>query len=323
MHLDRRLLDWGVFFILLGALPLAVRADLIPGDALAGAWRFWPLVLVGIGVGLLLRRTPAEFAGGLIVAATFGLICGGLLAAGPGRIAGCSGGTVTSYDTSQGTLAGPGRFELHQGCGDMTVDTASGDTWLVRTGNSAGAHATVDGDASGVTVHPSAGPAEWFGPVGGRDDWRLTVPTGQPVDLAVEVNAGSARLNLAGAQVRSSSLTVNAGEARLDLGGAASLGSFSTTVNAGEARVTLPAAADGSGSVTVNAGSLRLCAPSGLGLAIASTETLGGANYEAAGLVRNGTEWQTPGYAGATHRVRLSVTVNLGGVTLNPTGGCQ
>ncbi|MGZ6339029.1 MAG: LiaF transmembrane domain-containing protein [Candidatus Limnocylindrales bacterium] len=323
MNLDRRFLNWGIFLILLGALPLAVQQGVISRDVLSGSWRFWPLVLVGIGVGLLLRRTPFDFAGGLIVAATFGLIFGGLLAVGPGHIVGCTG-TVTSFDTSQGSLSGPGHFELHQGCGDMTVDTAAGNGWTMKTGNSEGRHAQVDTAADGVTVHASGGTDGWFGVASGRDDWRLTVPTGQPIDLGLEVNAGTARLDLANTQLTSASLTVNAGEARLDLGSAASVGSVSATVNAGSAFLTLPAETDSAGSLTVNAGGLSICAPVGLGLDIVSSQSLGGTNFGSAGLVRGSDDsWQSPDYASAAHHARLTITVNIGGVTLNPSGGCK
>src|SRR4029079_17884090 len=55
MHLDRRLLGWGIFFVLLGAIPLAVRAGLLD-RALVGQWPLlWPVLLIGWGLGLLLR----------------------------------------------------------------------------------------------------------------------------------------------------------------------------------------------------------------------------------------------------------------------------
>jgi hypothetical protein len=89
MHVDRRLLNWGLFFILLGAIPIAVQQGLIPESAVARAWTLWPLLLVAAGIGLLLRRTRLEFVGGLISAATLGVIGGGLLASGGIPFASC------------------------------------------------------------------------------------------------------------------------------------------------------------------------------------------------------------------------------------------
>src|SRR6187551_2086577 len=82
MHIRRGALDWGVFLILAGAVPLAVRAGYLTNEQVGRLWSLWPLILVGIGLGLILRRTSFDFVGGLLIAGTFGLMVGGLLSAG-------------------------------------------------------------------------------------------------------------------------------------------------------------------------------------------------------------------------------------------------
>ena len=47
MRVNRGLLGWGVFFIVLGAVPLAVRSGLLSEASLANAWQLWPLLLIG------------------------------------------------------------------------------------------------------------------------------------------------------------------------------------------------------------------------------------------------------------------------------------
>lgn len=64
--LDRRLLGWGLFFILVGAIPLATRAGLIDPELVSRWPSLWPLLLVAWGLGLLLRRTPVEWIGGAL-----------------------------------------------------------------------------------------------------------------------------------------------------------------------------------------------------------------------------------------------------------------
>ena len=78
MHIRRGFLGWGVFLILAGAVPLAVRSGYLSEDQVGRLWTLWPLILVGIGVGLILSRTRFDFLGGIIVAATFGLMVGRL-----------------------------------------------------------------------------------------------------------------------------------------------------------------------------------------------------------------------------------------------------
>ena len=57
MRVNRGLLGWGVFFIVLGAVPLAVQAGVVSEARVREAWQLWPLILVGIGLGLVLERT--------------------------------------------------------------------------------------------------------------------------------------------------------------------------------------------------------------------------------------------------------------------------
>ncbi len=88
VRIHRSFLGWGIFFILVGAVPLAFQAGWLTSEQVASAWTLWPLILVGIGLGLVLRRTPLEGLGGLIVAGVFGIIIGGLLRRGHRRLLG-------------------------------------------------------------------------------------------------------------------------------------------------------------------------------------------------------------------------------------------
>ncbi len=86
MSVDRRLLNWGVFLVLVGGVPLAVAQGWIPSETVANAWELWPLILIGAGIGLILSRTPLRALGGIIVAGTFGVILGAMLAVGFGGL---------------------------------------------------------------------------------------------------------------------------------------------------------------------------------------------------------------------------------------------
>src|SRR3972149_1043416 len=82
MRINQGFLGWGVFLILVGAIPLAVNAGYLAADQVGDWWRNWPLILVGIGIGIILSRTVVSWLGGLGVAATFGLMVGSLVASG-------------------------------------------------------------------------------------------------------------------------------------------------------------------------------------------------------------------------------------------------
>jgi hypothetical protein len=98
MRVARGRLNWGIFLIVLGAVPLAYHQGIIPASSLGDAWRLWPLIIVGIGLAFVLSRTPAYFLGGTVVAICLGLVFGSALAIGPN--VGCGGDGQSSRSIS-------------------------------------------------------------------------------------------------------------------------------------------------------------------------------------------------------------------------------
>jgi len=100
VNANRSRLNWGVFLIVLGAIPLAVEVGLIDRTVTGQVVGLWPIVLIALGIGIMLRFGPAHFAGGLLVAATFGLIGGALIAGGSPGLSGTCVGSVKPSDPS-------------------------------------------------------------------------------------------------------------------------------------------------------------------------------------------------------------------------------
>jgi len=323
MRLDPRFLNWGVFFILLGAIPLAVNQGWVNVDTLGGWWRFWPLILIGIGVGLLLRRTPFHFLGGLVVATSFGLMFGSLLAGGvvgefPAGFGCGSGRSGTPFPAQSGSLGSSASVGIEMSCGDVTVSPAPGSGWTISGTAPSGNPPRVDADAGRLSIRSAD--RNWFAENPG-ETWTVGLPTDPNLSLSTTLNAGTARLILAGLHVDGTSMTTNAGKATLDMTGA-TLRSFSLTLNAGSSGIILPSSSL-SGSATVNAGSLTLCAPPGSGLRIQSSSFLASNNFGQRGLLQSGSTWTSPGYASAAVQFDLSLTANAGSIELDPAGGCQ
>src|SRR3990170_7039277 len=125
MSINRSLLNWGVFLMALGGVPLAVQQGWASSGIVGDLWRLWPLILVGIGLGLILRWTPIAWLGGALVAGTFGLIFGALLAGGVSGISGACVGigsgeteTTTESGATSGTAFG---LALDLSCGELAV----------------------------------------------------------------------------------------------------------------------------------------------------------------------------------------------------------
>ncbi len=184
MSIDRRLANLGIFLLILGAIPLAVSQGWVALDVVSRAWELWPLILIGVGIGLILRRTRLHFAGGFLVAATFGVMFGALLAGGLNLGAlGCGSGPAATDPATldqQGTFGGgTATVELNATCASLSVAPTAGSAWGVTVNGPGNGQPTLDQvvESPGRSV---AGPE--------RDD-----PLRQRSPLALDGHAGERR----------------------------------------------------------------------------------------------------------------------------------
>jgi len=149
----------------------------------------------------------------------------------------------------------------------------------------------------------------------------VTLPRGVALDLNVDTNAGSGRLDLTGTNLTDFDAEMNAGSLAIDLSGAAAA-DLDVSANAGSVSITVDASSSVSGSLEVNAGSIELCAAEGAAYSITvETENITFShNLEESNLTRNGETWSS-GSGAAT--ITLTVQGNAASFTLNPEGGCS
>ena len=324
MRIDRRFLGWGVFFFLLGAIPLAVQADVLDPAVVARAWQLWPVLIIAGGISLLLRRTSFDWVGGLIVAATLGLMLGGLLAVGAdiGRFgSACGSGSGTAFAGQQGSQSN-GSVTIEFTCGDITIGTAPGGGWALTGTSSDGQPPRIDAAGSRLAIRSRDTNVGFFG-FGNRQGWALTLPQDPLLDVNVQVNAGSGRLGFGGAHLGTLDIHGNAGSTTVDVSAVAAIQRLDLQMNAGSARISLPAASL-TGSLEVNAGSIAFCVPDGTGLRVTAGDNITGSNnFADQGLTKTGSTWESPNYASATNRINLTTSANAGSITLNPKDGCR
>ncbi len=328
MSVDRRLVNLAVFLIILGAIPLAVGQGWLARTSISQAWELWPLILIGIGLGLILRRTPLHFAGGLLVAATFGTILGSLLAVGIDFASFDCGNTTAAGDPTildeQGSFeSGTSDVVLHASCANLVISPAAGASWGVIVRGAADARPMLDQAPDRLEVRsPDRTVAFPFD--GGRHSaWNVTLGAGIPYALDLNLNAGEATVDLSGLRVDTLTAQGNAvGTSRLLLHDAR-VGRLDVQINAGDLKIALPAAADLTGQIEANAASIALCADPGTGLRLRSTSVITGNNFASAGLVQSGTTWESPGIGSAAHVVDLALEGAAASVTLNPSEGCR
>lgn len=317
MRIRSGLLFWGLFLMLLGGLPLLVRAGALDPNAFADAWRLWPLLLVAFGLAMIFGRSRAGILATVLAAVALGVAGGGLLASGTswiGNVGGCGAlgsGTGQPFE-DDGTFAQPITATFELDCGSIDLSVAPGDTWRVRA----------DYQGEPPTLELSDQEIGLRSPDGlgvRRQAWTVTLPADHVRSIEVSANAGSSTVRLAGAELTEFKLDLNAGDGRVDATGAR-IERLDISTNAGRARVVLDD--DATGSLSANAGSLELCAPTDSTLRLRVEEQLTFAhNLDDRGLAQSGDVWTREGAVGAPV-IDLSIEGNAANFSLDPEGGC-
>jgi LiaF transmembrane domain len=315
MRIRRGLLFWGLFLILLGAIPLLARAGVIPEDTFADIWRWWPLLLIGLGIALLLGRSQAGLIGTAIVAIVLGVLGGSALASNNtwiGNITDCAGagGQTTPFD-GNGSLRDGASATIELDCGSLDLSAVPGAAWQVHA-DYRGAEPRADDGAGNLSVRtpPNSGAH--------RQDWTISLGTDALRDLDLKINAASSSVVLAGSDLSSLEADMNAGDMLLD-GSGATISRIDASVNAGRLRVTLEGPS--SGDLSMNAGAIELCVPADAQLQLEVKDQLTFAtNLASRGMVKDGDTWTKSGTGGL---IDLSVEGNAASFTLDPEGGCK
>lgn len=321
MHIDRRLVGFGLFLITVGVVMIAVRQGLISDDDARRTWTLWPLILVGVGLSIVLAGRPGAVIGGLVLALTFGTILGGVAATGvfPG-VGVCSGNgdRGTAFPDGGGALTGTADVTIAQDCGDLTIGTVAGSTWNV-TGKSTDGRGPRIGESSDTlrVTTPDGGPFD----LGGSSHWNVVLPRDPSLNLQVTVNGGQSDVALAGATVNRLKIEANAGSINLDLRDVEAFGDATIEINFGSAAIRLPNRSM-TATLSVNAGSAAICLPAGAGLRVKLDSAAASNDFSSHGLVEQDGTWQTPGYAEATVRIDVRADVNAGSVALDPARQC-
>jgi len=321
MHIDRRLVAFGLFLITVGAVMIAVRQGTLSADDARKAWALWPLILVGVGLSIVLAGRPGAGLGGLVLALTFGAMLGGLAATGTfpgGGFCGSGRDHGPSFPAGGGDFTTSARVTIAQDCGDLTIGTVAGSTWNVSGESTNGRPPLIDRGSNSLHVKtPDDAPFD----LGGTSQWSVVLPRDAAIDLAVTVNGGQSAITLAGANITTLRIDANAGSIDLDLREVAALGDATIDVNFGSATVRLPSRSLG-GSLSVNAGSAAVCVPSGAGLRVKLDSAAASNDFADHGLIESNGVWETPGYGTARVRLDLRADVNAGSLALDPTRQC-
>ena len=250
MRINRALLCSGTLLVAIGGVLVVVDQGVLTTSTVSDALRYWPLAILAIGAGLVLRHTQVSLASGLLAAAVPGLLLGGTLAVAP-RIAGECGvpNQPQSVLSRSGELGSDAHVSVTLSCGSLGVGTADGTGWHFDASYSGGHEPLLSGlDGNLAVTSPSESGFDTLGT--GRASWNLTLPRADIAALMLELNLGHAQVDLSGANVARLGVTTNAGEVKLDASGSR-LQDVSAEVNLGALSMELPAATVSVPAVTI------------------------------------------------------------------------
>jgi cell wall-active antibiotic response 4TMS protein YvqF len=312
------LIFWGVALVTAGVVALAVQAGNIDESTIREAWRFWPVIIIVIGLAVIASRTPFAVIATIVAALVVGGLGGTLVAGVPeGFSFGCEAEAAGETVSEKGSFGTDPEVDLDLNCGELTVRTAAGSDWSFEARH-AGEPPRIEADDEGLRVE-SPDTLAFFGFGEAEQSWNLTLPTETKMGLSVDANAASSRLELGGASLSRLELDANAGDVDIALTGAM-VDELTVDANAGSISIEVDDATRLTGSVEMNAGSLELCAPDGVGVAITVSDDNPSFshNLDELGLSRDGEVWR----GGSGEAVTLSVEGNAASLTINPDGGC-
>jgi hypothetical protein len=319
VNVNRGLVFWGIAFITAGGTALAIQTGLISDEVARDLWRYWPVVLIVIGVAVIAARTAFALIATVVAALVVGGFAGSFVAGIPDGLGVGCGGETDASKTADGSFGASATVELELNCGDLEVVAADGSAWAVDARHAEDSEPVITSGDSSLRVASEGGDVFPFG--NHRQDWSVTLPRGVTLDLDVATNAGSGRLDLTGANLSAFDAEMNAGSLAIDLSGATAA-DVDVHANAGSVSITADASSALSGALEVNAGSIEFCVAEGAAYSITvETDNITFShNLEESNLTRNGETWSS-GSGAAT--ITLTVQGNAASFTLNPEGGCS
>jgi hypothetical protein len=287
---------WGIFLLFLGVVLLLQTFGVLPWNLWGTLWRFWPALIIIIGLNIVFRRTNPLLVSLLVVF---------LLGACPGLAIPQhdSGASIETTDTIGYIQPVDGIREA-----EIDIDFSAGSLNLAGlAGNSpnlveADAETRNDTSSLGTDFYQSGDTAYFtFSAInqqywpGDGIDWEMDFSPEVPLTFNIKAAAGSLSLDFSELELS---------ELNLDL-------------NAGRCNIELPSP-DGTLPVTIKANvtSVDITIPDGAAARIQLSTNIGTTDISDR-FIETGNDYFTPDYGDAAHRIDLVIESNVGRVAIN------
>lgn len=287
---SNRMTNVAYVLILLGALLLVARLGWFDLTRLLGVLRYWPVLVIAVGVDMLTggKRRLLVYGAGVAAVVILSLTGGGIVAQ--------PASTVQVAQELQGARSADVHVvaslaELHLSGSSQAQLLASG-TLGQHSGEQVGVDYVLRGD-HGQFSAVSQGFRSTFMGFRRAVPWDLTLTGRVPISLSVETGVGDSNLDLR--QLQLEQLVVNAGVG-------------STTLH-------LPQGGGYAGSIDGGIGGIEVRVPRSVDVRIEVDTGIGTVNV-ANHFARNGNVYTSPGYATSAQPVDLSIDAGIGTVRI-------
>ena len=296
---------FALLLVAAGVVLLLQNLDLIGWGFWLEIWRFWPVLLMAVGVNIMLGRRLPWLATAIVVA----LVCGSAVWA---ALLAESGRDTVVARTSK-VLGETNRLDMAVdiGFGSLTIDSLPSDSpnlveWSLEAPcggaatsfNRHGDAATLD-----VTMDPGSFACQWGA------DWRVSLS--RVPDVYIDIDTGASSIELDLTDLRVPVLNVNAGAASVFIKMPADAGPAEAVISAGASSIDVRIP-DGVPARILNDSALS-------SLNVSSRfQSLRGAFSEGQTVMRRdpGEIFQSPGYREAENRVSIELNVGVSSVSV-------
>lgn len=260
---EYRSLFWPIVLIGIGVIILLANLEVFDRENIAVLFRLWPLLLILIGADILFgRRAPA--VGALIGLAAVALVIG-LMLVGPSLGWGEDGEVKTSFYSASIGEATSARVNLNLSSAPTTVSPLSDSPNLIEANLTHRGEIKFDvrGDRDkSIDLSQEGGSSrfwfDWFDEQGDDLRWEIGLSPQVPLDVVVDGSSGRLTLDMSGLQLTNFDLDVGSGSVDANL--PATDGHYMAKVDggSGSCRLSIADSADAELEFDVGSGSVSL-----------------------------------------------------------------
>ena len=285
----------GILLLFLGVVFLLQTLNVLPWGLWGTLWRFWPVLIIIVGLGILLRRYNVWLVS-LLILAILGA-CLGIAIWQEG--APPPAGVITkNYSEPLGSLE-HAQIEVNFTAGSITIGSLlPGSSNLVevdsevRNGHESMKVNFQQQDSEGRLSLSTEQVNRWFWGEGGIG-WEVNFTRSIP--LAINIESAVSNMELALSELKATEL-------RLD-------------IDAGNCRVKMPSSAGATHAyIEVDAANLEVAIPDDVAAKIKADVNLGAFDVDTSRFPKKGDYYISPGFEGAENRVELEINCDIGKV---------